>query len=92
MNKNDYQIEFKTSPRQLAFAQRVLEAIKAEHPEAIGEVENNHGFITVKAYEGSGLCRRDWLFQIGIRCGITNLYNKKSVRFYLVANSYIFTI
>jgi hypothetical protein len=80
----DFQITFKTSARQLDFAQRIVEEILKDHPQAVGGVNNDHGFVTVSMQDGY----KCWLFQIGVRCAIKNMYTKKPVRFYLVSHSY----
>ena len=77
MNENDYQITFKTTPRQLDFAQRVADSINQYAPEANAIVKNTNGFITVEGFDSY----RSWLFKIGVRCAIVNLYTKKSVHF-----------
>lgn len=90
MNENDYQIEFKTSPRQLALAERILSKIFEAYPDATGHVSNDHGFILVKATQGEGLYRRDWMIKVGIRGGLKDCYNNKVVKSWHVENNYRF--
>ena len=75
---------FKTTQRQLEFAQRIADKINAYSADANATVNNKDGFITVSGMSGY----RSWLIYVGVRCGLVNLYTKKSVKFWHVDREY----
>lgn len=75
---------FKTTQRQLDLAQRIADKINEYDSNANAKVNNQDGFITV-----SGMSNyQSWLIQVGVRGGLTNLYTKKSIKFWYAEREY----